>query len=289
MGKDAAIAGMIVATLTPYRPDGSVNGEMISRHIDYLAAGGIPAVAPVGTTGEFLYLTEDERVAVVRATVAAAAGRMKVIAGIWAADIEGVGRLARAAEKAGADAVFLTTPIYYPASDDAVLRWYRAARFHSKLPLFAYHIPQYAVNGVSLDALRSLIDEETIQGIKDSTGKPERVQDLLDTCRDRIAVYGASDSFALRARRMGVDGFISALANVYPATFVRIWNGDEAAQVAVDRIRTAVKGYGGIGGVKALLRAKGLGFGRTRLPFADLTEVEERELRAEVEALGPLD
>jgi 4-hydroxy-tetrahydrodipicolinate synthase len=283
------IAGMIVATLTPFDRGGQVDLDAVARHVDYLAEAGIPAIAPAGTTGEFLYLTEDERAAVVRTAAEAAKGRLKVIAGIWALDAGGVGRLARAAESAGADAVFLTTPIYYPAGDDAVVRWYRAARRESSLPLFAYSIPQYAVNGVSAATLQRLIEDHTVQGIKDSTGKAERIQELLDLCRGRIAVYGASDSFALRARRMGVDGFISALANIYPRTFVRIWNGDAAAQAAIDQVRTAVKGYGGIGGLKALLRAKGLDFGGTRLPFGDLSPEEEAQLQELAGSLAGLD
>ena len=273
------IEGMIVATLTPFRADGAVEPDAIAAHVDFLAGAGMPAVAPAGTTGEFLYLTEQERSDVVRASVEGAAGRLRVIAGIWALDAEGVGRLARAAEKAGADAVFLTTPIYYPASDDAIVDWYRSARNHTGLPLFAYHIPQYAVNGVSASVLRRLIDEGTVQGIKDSTGKAERVQELLETAAGRIAVYGASDSFALQARRMGVTGFISALANIYPEHFARIWAGDDAAQAVIDRIRAAVKGYGGIGGLKALLRARGFGFGGTRLPYGDLSPAAAEELR----------
>lgn len=273
-----AIAGMIVASLTPFRADGSVNVDAVRAHVEFLVAGGIPAVAPAGTTGEFLYLSEDERAAVVHATVDAAAGRLKVIAGIWALDVDGVGRLARAAESAGADAVFLTTPIYYPASDDAVLQWYRAARKQTGLPLYAYNIPQYAVNGVSIPVLNQLIEDGTVQGIKDSTGKADRIQELLDAAEGRVSVYGASDSFALRARQMGVTGFISALANIYPATFARIWDGDAEAQASIDRVRTVVKGYGGIGGLKALLRAKGHDFGPTRLPFGNLPAEEEAEL-----------
>lgn len=273
-----SIQGMIVASLTPYHADGSLNVDAIAAHVEFLIQGGIPAVAPAGTTGEFLYLNEDERETVVRTAVEAANGRLKVIAGIWALDTVGVGRLARAAEAAGADAVFLTTPIYYPAADEAVIQWYRAAREHSGLPLYAYNIPQYAVNGVSTAALQRLMDEGTVQGIKDSTGRADRVQELLNLSSGRIAVYGASDSFALKARQMGVDGFISALANIYPATFARIWNGDAEAQAAIDRVRTVVKGYGGIGGLKALLRAKGHDFGPTRLPFGNLPAAEEAEL-----------
>ena len=283
------IGGMIAATLTPFDSQGRVDPQTIEQHVEYLIAGGIPAVAPAGTTGEFLYLSEGERAEVVQASVEAAKGRLKVIAGIWALDTEGVERLARAAEDVGADAVFLTTPIYYPASDEAVIAWYQTARRRTGLPLFAYSIPQYAVNGVSREALRRLMDEGTVQGIKDSTGKAERVQELLDLSAGRIAVYGASDSFALRARQMGVDGFISALANIYPRTCARIWEGDAEAQARIDRVRTAVKGYGGLGGLKALLRTRGFNFGRTRLPFAELSPEDERELHALVAELGDMD
>lgn len=280
---------MIAATLTPFRADGSVHSELIGRHVEFLVRGGIPAVAPAGTTGEFLYLSPAERREVFRATVEAAAGRLKVIAGIWGLTTREVGDLARAAEAEGADAVFLTTPIYYPASEEAVLQWYRHARSCTGLPLFAYSIPQYAVNGVSEDVLRRLMDEGTVQGIKDSTGKADRVRSLLDLAGGRIAVYGASDSFALQARQMGVDGFISALANIYPATCSRIWSGDAEAQAAIDGVRTAVKGYGGIGGLKALLRTRGLDFGGTRLPFGNLKPREEAELRSFAEGLSGLE
>ncbi len=280
-----SINGIIVATLTPYSADGRVNLEAVGRHVEFLAAAGIPAVAPVGTTGECLYLSEEERAAVVRAAVEAAAGRLKVVAGTWALSADGVARLVRAAETAGADAVFFTPPIYYPATDDSVVRWYEEARRHTALPMFAYHIPQYAVNGITASALRRLMEGGTVQGIKDSTGKAERVRELVETAEGRIAVYGASDSAALQARGLGVDGFISALANIYPGTFLRIWQGDAEAQAAIDRVRSAVKGYGGIGALKALLRARGLDFGGTRLPFADLSAGEEdalRELAAEL-------
>ena len=283
-----AITGIIPATLTPFRADGAICHDTVRRHIDFLAEGGLTAVAPAGTTGEFLYLSTSEKAELIQSSVRAATGRLKVIAGIWALDPRKVGQLARSAEDAGADAVFLTTPIYYPATDDAVLAWYRSARQHTALPLYAYSIPQYAMNTVTTAALQRLIEDGTIQGIKDSTGKAERVQELLDTAAGRVAVYGASDSFALKARNMGCTGFISALANIFPATFARIWKGDVVAQAAIDQVRTAVKGYGGISALKALLRARGLDFGGTRLPFANVTVEEEASLRELMDSLPEL-
>jgi 4-hydroxy-tetrahydrodipicolinate synthase len=274
------VSGIIVATLTPFAASGRLCTSTVARHVEYLAAGGIPAIAPGGTTGEFLYLGDEERAELIRASVAAARGRLRVVAAIWSLRPEGVSRLAGVAQEAGADAVFLTTPIYYPASDATVLEWYRHARRHTALPLFAYHIPQYAANGVSAAVAQTLMEEGTIQGIKDSTGREERVRELLAVGAGRLSVYGASDSFALRARELGCTGFISALANIFPRAFARIWEGDSAAQQEVNRIRTAVKGYGGIGALKSLLRARGVDAGGTRLPFGNPSAEEERQLQA---------
>jgi 4-hydroxy-tetrahydrodipicolinate synthase len=282
------IGGMIVATLTPYDHAGRVDVEAAARHVGFLAEAGMDAVAPGGTTGEFLFLSVEERSALVRAAVEGAAGRLRVIAGIWALDVEGVGRLAQEAEQAGANAVYLTTPIYYPASDDAIFNWYREAARHTSLPLFAYHIPRYAVNGISVDLLNRLIDTGIIGGIKDSTGDHSRLASLLHAAQQRIAVFGASDSFALDAREIGADGFISALANIFPRTFARIWQGDAAAQEAVDQVRSMVKGYGGIGALKTLLRHRGFDFGGVRLPFGDLDAKAADELAHLVESLPDL-
>jgi 4-hydroxy-tetrahydrodipicolinate synthase len=239
---------------------------------------GIPTLAPVGTTGEALYLETHERQSLVRAAVEGAAERAAVVAGIWALRPQEIRDLHRAAADAGAAAVFLTTPIYYPAADDAIVAFYEFACTCGPLPVYAYNIPQYASNHVSMSALERLAAKGTIAGVKDSTGKQEQLHELLRRFRGRLKVFGASDGMALRARQMGADGFISALANIYPRTFVEIWEGGSCsraaaeAQAVVDRLRVAVKGYGGIVALKQLLARRGFSFGGTRLPFQTLDD-----------------
>jgi 4-hydroxy-tetrahydrodipicolinate synthase len=270
MAERARIHGIIVATLTPYDAAGGVDLGQVREHATFLVERGVNALAPVGTTGEFLYLSDAEKEAIVRAAVTGAAGRAPVIAGIWSLSPGGVARLGQAAETAGADAVFLTTPVYYRSSEAALFDWYRHAAAATRLPLFAYNIPAYSGNEISLPLLKRLLDEGVVAGIKDSTAGVERMSALVDCCRGRAAVYGASDSFGLEARRLGADGFISALANIYPETFLRIWEGDPAAQERVDRLRAAVKGYGGTAALKHLLTARGFSSSPTRLPFSEL-------------------
>src|SRR5205823_4936361 len=110
-------AGLHVATLTPFDESDRLDFSVVRAHTDFLVRAGVAGVCPAGTTGEMLYLTVGEKVRLIEETVAAAAGRVKVIAGIWGLQEKEIALLARAATAAGADAVFLPPPIYYPASD----------------------------------------------------------------------------------------------------------------------------------------------------------------------------
>jgi 4-hydroxy-tetrahydrodipicolinate synthase len=275
----ASVGGMTVATLTPYDDKGRVDFGAGRDHAAWLMEAGIQSLAPAGTTGEVLYLDADEKRQLIRAAVEGARGRAAVIGGIWALRPEEIRDLHAAAADAGADAVFLTTPIYYPATDDSIVAFYEFARASGPLPVYAYNIPQYAVNEITLEALDRLAAAKAIAGIKDSTGKVERLAALLERFRGRLTVFGASDSMALKAREMGADGFISALANIFPRTFGRIWDGGagegstpeaRAAQSAIDQVRSAVKGYGGISALKHLLARRGFQLHGSRLPFQNL-------------------
>jgi dihydrodipicolinate synthase/N-acetylneuraminate lyase len=289
--------GMTVATLTPYDSAGRVDLGTASAHAQWLVEQGIPVLAPVGTTGEALYLERAEKQQLIRAAVEAAAGRASVIAGIWALRLEEIRDLHMTAADAGADGVFLTSPIYYPSTDDSVVAFYDSVHGCGPLPVYAYNIPQYTANEVSLEALDRLTQSGAIAGVKDSTGKVDRLEALLSRFSGRLTIFAASDGMALKARRMGADGFISALANIYPRTLLRIWERGSreedqeaiAAQALVDRLRAAVKSYGGIAGLKHMLAHRGFPSQGTRLPFQELDEGARVGLDRVLDELGELD
>jgi 4-hydroxy-tetrahydrodipicolinate synthase len=270
--------GLYVATLTPLDTDHRIHWGVVREHMDLLAAAGVEGVCPVGTTGEFLYLTIGEKVRLIEATVSASAGRMRVIAGVWALTAKEMTLLARAAQAAGADAVFLPPPIYYPAGDSVIYRHYAHVREATDLPVFAYNIPAYAVNAIGLECLQQLAQEGIIAGIKDSSGKTDRLQALMERFGSHLCVMAASDSFVAEAQRIGAHGFISALANIWPESFVRLWRGENGLQPTIDGIRASVKQAGGIPALKYLLSLRGLAFGPSRLPFSDLTEEQRGSL-----------
>ena len=264
--------GCYVATLTPFDKTDRVDEGVVRAHTEWLVEEGVAGVCPVGTTGEFLFLSTAEKSKVFKATVDGAKGRVPVIAGVWGSRHEQVLALVKLAEDAGASGVFLPTPIYYPANSTAILRWYENARNGCSLPVFAYNIPQYAANEISLECLAQLFAEGTIAGAKDSSGKAERIGEQVRRFGEQGTIFAASDSFATEGRKLGADGFISAIANVAPSLFVKLWAGEESLQPQVDALRNALKQVGAISGLKRLLEQKGFAFGHSRIPYTEVPE-----------------
>ena len=260
------LKGCYTATLTPFDAGGKLDAGLAKAHAQWLIENGMEGLCPAGTTGEFLYLSETEKREVVAATVAAAARRVPVIAGVWALTTGEMERLAQHAAEIGADGVFLPPPIYYPADDAVIFAHYAAVHNATSLPVFAYNIPQYAANEISFQCLDRLFAEGIIAGVKDSTGKTERVAELVRRYGAESAVFAASDSFASEGRRLGADGFISAIANVAPRLFADLWAGNAARQPEADALRTELKKVGSILGLKRLLTEQGFAFGASRVP-----------------------
>jgi dihydrodipicolinate synthase/N-acetylneuraminate lyase len=278
-GNMNAFSGLYVATLTPFSEDNRVNAGVIREHVGFLIHNGVAGLCPVGTTGEFLYLSKEEKLRVIRETVRSAQGRVRVIAGIWSLNMAETARLAREAEQAGADAVFLPPPIYYPADEETIFRYYQAVRQVTQLPVFAYNIPAYASNTISLACAERMVQEGVIQGIKDSTGDAGTMTALVERLGERISVMAASDAFVSAARKIGAHGFISALANYDPALVRRIWDGETDLQETLTLLRSEVKSCGGLPAIKYLTGLTGFAMGSSRLPFSALTDEQKQRLR----------
>jgi dihydrodipicolinate synthase/N-acetylneuraminate lyase len=269
--------GVFAATLTPYAPDGAVDAGVARTLTRLLINEGVNGVCPAGTTGEFPLLSREEKAAVNAAACEAAGEEGRVIAGVWgnAAD---QAWLARDAAGHGASAVFLTTPIFYPAGPEAQLAWYRGVARATTLPLFAYNIPQFSANEIPLPVLDTLAAEGTIKGYKDSSPDPARLEAVVKLLKGRVAVFAGSENLFPAAKALGVDGFISGLANVFPRTVVAVWNGDRGAVDRLAAVKEVVKRCGGIPAMKYLLTLRGIAIGPAREPIAPLSDATRREL-----------
>jgi dihydrodipicolinate synthase/N-acetylneuraminate lyase len=260
----SGLSGVFAAILTPFTGDGNVSPEKTRALSAYLAGSGISGVCPAGTTGEFPMLSRGEKALV---NSSAASSGAEVIAGCWGFLQDERAWLAGEAEKSGARAVFLTTPVFFKASPESMLAWYRGVRSATRLPVFAYSIPQHTGNPIPLEVLEQLADEGTINGFKDSSGDLEWLLKVIERLKGRITIFAGHEAVFAPARDAGCDGFISGIAGVFPKVVQAVWNGEPGAVDRLLKIRQALHGAGTIPGLKYLSQRRGHDCGLPREPL----------------------
>jgi 4-hydroxy-tetrahydrodipicolinate synthase len=236
---ELARRSVVVALLTPYDERGGPDAGALRAHVDLLVEAGVDALMPGGTTGEGPLLSDDEVATVVRATVAAADGRVPVLAHVGRPGTATTVALARRALADGAAAVAAVVPYYYAASDDQIRGHYGALIDAVDAPVYAYTIPSHTHRELEPALLERLIGDG-LAGLKDSTKSPERhreYQAAVAAAGAPFALFTGSASLVLEALRGGSAGAVLALANLHPepcvalARAVRDGRSDDAARL----------------------------------------------------------
>ena len=225
----AQLQGIFVPMLTPLTSDETVDEASLRRLVDFLIGAGVHGIWAMGTTGEFAALPEAERARGVQATVEQVASRVPVIANVGDSSTGLALRHARHAVEAGADALALTPPHYYPHSMDEMLAHFRTLKeAFPDQPLLVYNIPQTVKVKMTLATTLQLAREGTVQGIKDSQNDLRWFRMLAQTIR----AEGREAQFRLflgtrilidAALVIGAHGAIPATSNVAPAAAAEAW------------------------------------------------------------------
>jgi 4-hydroxy-tetrahydrodipicolinate synthase len=214
--------GIAVALATLFDDEKTLAVEKTAEHAARLVDAGVRAVVVAGSTGEASALTDTERVALLAAVREACPG-VPVVAGASADWWRPAADRVVAAVSAGADAVLVAPP--RSGDPDGLEKYFtNVAAAAGQVPVLAYHFPPTAGGPVPVDALPRL----AVQGIKDSTGDPERLLAQLESWSGWV--YSGAVVLTGFAAQVGAAGSILAAANVAPEDCVAAWNGDGAAQ-----------------------------------------------------------
>lgn len=286
--------GSLPALVTPFR-DGKVDFGTLEKLVDWHVEQGSNGLVPVGTTGESPTLSHEEHDEVVATVVRRAAGRIPVIAGAGSNNtIEGL-RLVRAAKAAGADAALVVTP-YYNKPTQAGLIAHFTAMAEVGLPIIIYNIPGRSVIDMTPATMGELAKLPRIVGVKDATGRLERVSQQRAACgRDFIQLSG-EDATALGFNAHGGRGCISVTANIAPKLCAEF----QAATLAGDYARAldyqdrlmplheAIFIEPGVAGAKYGMSLLGLCSEEVRLPLTGLSDTTKAAIRNAMEFAGVL-
>ena len=209
--------GSIPALVTPFTATGAVDEDAFAAHVEWQIAEGSQGLVPVGTTGESPTLSHEDHKRVVEVCIATANKRVPVIAGAGSNNTREAIELGQHAEKAGADALLVVTPYYNKPTQKGLIAHFSAIAESTRLPIFIYNIPGRSVVDMSPETMGVLAKAHSnIIGVKDATGKLERVSEQRITCGRNFVQLSGEDATALGFNAHGGVGCISVTANVAP-------------------------------------------------------------------------
>ena len=211
------ITGSIVALVTPFHPDGSVDYPTLRKLIDWHIAEGTDCIGVVGTTGESPTVSVEEHCEIIRVSVEQAAKRVPIMAGCGANSTAEAIELAKFARGVGADCQLQVVPYYNKPTQEGQYQHFKAiAEATGDLPIVLYNVPGRSVADMSVDTALRLAAVPGIVGIKEATGNIERAQWLIREAPEGFAIYSGDDPTAVALMLCGGQGNVSVTANIAP-------------------------------------------------------------------------
>jgi 4-hydroxy-tetrahydrodipicolinate synthase len=287
--------GSFVALVTPFK-NGELDLDTLKKLVEWHITEGTHGLVPVGTTGESPTLSHAEHGLVIDEVVKAAAGRVPVIAGAGSNNTaEGID-LIRHAEAAGADAALVVTPYYNKPTQRGLIAHFTALHDCCKLPIVIYNIPPRSVIDITPETMGELAKLPRIVGVKDATGKIERVSQQRATCGPDFVQMSGEDATALGFNAHGGVGAISVTANVAPRLCAEFQEATLAGDYAKaleyqDRLmplHEAIFIEPGLVGAKYGLSKLGLCAQEVRLPLTTLLDSTKARIDAAMRHAGLL-
>lgn len=288
--------GVFPYLVSPIDEDGGVKEEALRRLVEDVIAAGVHGLAPLGSTGEFAYLSWPQRVRIVAVTLEAAAGRVPVIAGVAATTTAEACRQAREFERMGVSGIIAVLEAYFPVGEDGINAYFTAVANAVDLPVVIYTNPNFQRADLTLSAIDRLADVPNIRYIKDASTNTGRLLSIINLAGDRLRVFAASSHIPVAVMLIGGVGWMAGPACLVPAQSVRLyelakagrWNEAVALQRALWPVNELFARHALAACVKGGLEMMGYPVGMPLPPQAPLSEAGRTELHRALQAVGAL-
>ena len=285
--------GVFPYLVSPVDQAGRVQSDVLGRLVNDLIAAGVHGLTPLGSTGEFAYLSNEQRAAIVRATIEAAAGRVPVVAGVAGTATADAVAQARLYAKLGVDGILAILESYFPLEDAQVEAYFRAIADAVDVPVVLYTNPQFQRTDLSLDVIARLSEHPRIRYIKDASTNTGRLLSIMNRC-ERLAVFSASAHIPACIMLVGGVGWMAGPACVIPRQSVRLyelcragnWPRAMELQRKLWRINEVFARFNLAACIKAALAMQGYEVGDPILPQRALGADERRVVAAALAAVA---
>jgi len=286
--------GVFPYLVSPIDADGKVRAAVLGRLCEDLIISGVHGLTPLGSTGEFAYLNNSQRLTVVQTTIEAAHGRVPVVARVASTTTADAVAQARAYQKLGADGILAILEAYFPLADAQVESYFRAIADAVDIPVVIYTNPQFQRSDLTLDVIARLAEHPRIDYIKDASTNTGRLLSIMNRCGDAIRVFSASAHIPAAVMLIGGVGWMAGPACIIPRQSVELYNLCQAAcwddamqlQRKLWRVNEAFARFNLAACIKAGLMVQGYDVGDPVPPQAALTAEQRSVVEAVLRELG---
>ncbi len=283
-----------VAVITPFTEEGAVDFDALKRIIHFLIDEGIDYLVALGTTGESVTLTTEERNAIFGTFVREVNGRVPLVMGLGGNNTATLIHEFQHIDTKGFDAILSVTPYYNRPSQEGLYQHYMALDAVTPLPLIMYNVPgRTGVNMTAETTLRLANNAKHIFAVKDASGDLNQGKEIISNAPEGFLVLSGDDETAIPLTLMGGDGVISVAAGGFPRTFsagiraALAKNKEEANRITTTLLPLIDLLFkeGNPAGIKAVSALKNLSTDVVRLPLVKASEGLTAALRSFVDQL----
>jgi 4-hydroxy-tetrahydrodipicolinate synthase len=293
---DSRFRGVFPYLVSPIRTTGEVDAEVLARLSDDLIAAGVHGLTPLGSTGEFAYLSWAQRQRIVEVVVQTASGRVPVVAGVSSTSIADAVFQAREFERLGCDGILAILEAYFPVHDDGVFAYFKSIAEAVSLPVVLYTNPNFQRSDLSLPVIERLSRIPNIRYIKDASYNTGRLLSIINLVEERMQVFSASAHIPVCVMMIGGVGWMAGPACVAPRQSVELYElcrrGDWVTAMARQRLlwklNQAFAKYNLAACIKGGLQLQGYAVGDPVPPQAALSPEGVEEVRRALIAIGAL-
>jgi 4-hydroxy-tetrahydrodipicolinate synthase len=288
--------GVFPYLVSPIADDGRVDDGVLARLVEHLIAAGVHGLTPLGSTGEFAYLSFEQKRRIVEVTVEAAAGRVPVVAGVAATTTADAVRQALEWRKLGCAGILAILEAYFPVPDEGVVAYFGAIADAVDGPVVLYTNPQFQRSDLSLAAIEELVrGHANIRYLKDASTNTGRLLSIMNQVPD-LGIFSASAHIPACVMLLGGRGWMAGPACLIPRQSVRLyelcragqWSDAMALQRELWRLNQLFAKHALAACIKGGLEIQGFAVG-TPLPPQQVLDVAGRaELSDVLESLGAI-
>jgi 4-hydroxy-tetrahydrodipicolinate synthase len=292
-----SFSGVFPYLVSPIDASGNVMRNLLTDLVDHLIDEGVHGLAPLGSTGEFAYLSQEQRRRVVDTVISANSGRVPVVAGVASTSTADAVAQTEYMVSSGADGILAILEAYFPISDEGVEAYFTAiAKAAKGRPVVLYTNPQFQRSDLSLSVIERLSRIENIRYIKDASNNTGRLLSIIERTRGRMEVFAASAHIPTCVMMIGGVGWMAGPACVAPKQSIELYEAAKAGdwsramelQRPLWRLNEIFAKYSIAACIKTALELQGFAVGAPMHPQMPLGEAARAEIADVLQSIGAL-